>query len=340
MINFASVQFKKQNVDKKSIQGKKGNLYISTSLIFLLIAFIAVFIFSSSGGDETKPQNEQIKNNSYSVKAVSIPEELEFAGEPVPLDNFDTRESLDKELLVNTYFHSQTFLLIKRANRYFPVIEPILKKYGIPDDIKYLSVIESNLENSVSPKKAVGFWQIMEGTAKDYGLEVNNEVDERYHIEKSTEVACKFFLESYNRYKNWTLAAASYNAGRKGVDRQIERQHIENYYDILLNEETARYVFRALAIKLIITNPLDYGFELSDSDKYPQIPTYEIKIDSAISDFGIFAKQLGTNYKILKFCNPWLREPFLTNKSGKTYYLKIPQEGYRSFKLISHKEEK
>lgn len=312
---------------------KRGGLYISSSLVFLLIAAIAVLIFTGSG-ENTHQNVINVQNINNSVSAVKIPDELEFAGEPVPLDNFDTRESLDKELLVNTFFHSQTFLLIKRANRFFPIIEPILKRYGVPDDLKYLCVIESNLENAVSPRQAVGFWQLLEGTAKDYGLEVNKEVDERYHLEKSTEAACKFFIESYNRYKNWTLAAASYNAGREGIDRQINRQNIRNYYDLLLNDETARYIFRALAIKLIITKPEDYGFNLQTSDKYILVPTYEVKIDSAIANFSYFANSVGTNYKILKYFNPWLRETYLTNKSHKTYYFKIPKEGYRSYKLL------
>ncbi|HJX71559.1 MAG TPA: lytic transglycosylase domain-containing protein, partial [Bacteroidales bacterium] len=221
-------------------------VHLSMVLIFFILA-IGIQGFTDS-------DNENGGNNHlYTVAAVKIPEDLYFAGEKVPLDNFDTRESLDRELLVNTYFHSQTFLFIKRSARFFPLIEPILEKYGIPDDFKYLSVIESGLENSVSPKQAVGFWQLVEGTAREYGLEVNEEVDERYHIEKSTEVACKYFLESYQKYNNWTLTAASYNAGRNGIDRQIGRQNGNNYYDLLLNDETSRYIFRALTIKMVIT---------------------------------------------------------------------------------------
>lgn len=303
---------------------------VAVAVIFFLVIAIQGFTDSS---EETKENG-----NHYMVSAVKIPEELSFAGEKVPLDNFDTRESLDRELLVNTYFHSQTFLLIKRSARYFPVIEPILKKYGIPDDFKYLAVIESGLENSVSPRQAVGFWQLVEGTAKDYGLEVNNEVDERYHVEKSTEAACKYLLESYQKYNNWTLTAASYNAGRKGIDRQIGRQNGNNYYDLLLNEETARYIFRALTIKMIISEPEKYGFYLDEKDYYPVIPTYEIKIDTAVTDFNVLADEFGINYKMLKYFNPWLRESYLTNRQQKEYFIQIPRDGYRSYAQLIGKE--
>jgi hypothetical protein len=303
---------------------------ITVALIFILAAGIQGFTDS----DGEKGENSQL----YTVAAVKIPDELYFAGEKVPLDNFDTRESLDKELLVNTYFHSQTFLFIKRSARYFPLIEPILKKYGIPDDFKYLSVVESGLENSVSPRQAVGFWQLVEGTAREYGMEVNDEVDERYHIEKSTEAACKYFLESYQKYNNWTLTAASYNAGRNGIDRQIGRQNGNNYYDLLLNEETSRYIFRALSIKMIITDPEKYGFHLDEDDYYPVIPVYEVKVDTAVSDFNNFAGQFGINYKILKYFNPWLRETYLSNKHKKEYVLKIPRDGYRSYALLTGKD--
>lgn len=300
---------------------------VATIVIFILVLGIQGFTDSGRENGEN--------NQLYTVAAVKIPQELYFAGEKVPLDNFDTRESLDRELLINTYFHSQTFLFIKRSVRFFPLIEPILKNYGIPDDFKYLSVIESGLENSVSPKQAVGFWQLVEGTAREYGLEVNDEIDERYHVEKSTEAACKYFLESYQKYNNWTLTAASYNAGRKGIDRQIGRQNGNNYYDLLLNEETSRYIFRALTIKMVILNPEKYGFHLDEDDYYPVIPVYEVKIDTAVSDFNDFADHFGINYKILKYFNPWLRETHLSNRHQKEYVLKIPREGYRSYALIT-----
>lgn len=314
----------------------KTGYFFTVPALIILISIIYI-----QGLKETTTKEEGHGTISfYSVPAVKIPDQLYFAGEKVPLDNFDTRESLDRELLVNTYFHSQTFLLIKRATRFFPIIEPILKKYEIPDDFKFISVIESGLENTISPRQAVGFWQLLEGTAKDYGLEVNKEVDERYSIQKSTEAACKYFLESYEKYKNWTLTAASYNAGRNGIDRQIERQNETNYYDLLLNDETARYVFRALAIKLVINNPSNYGFVLDEEDYYPNIPVTEIKVDTSIADFSDFAKSFGINYKILKYFNPWLRETYLNNHSHKAYIIQIPHEGYRSYsRLIDEEKE-
>lgn len=275
--------------------------------------------------DPEKPVNGE----SYVVQGVKIPGKLTFAGEPVPLDLFDVREALDREILSNAYFHSQTIRLIKMAHRYFPQIEPVLRKNLVPDDFKYLAVAESLLTQAVSPAKAVGFWQLMKGTAQEYGLEVNQEVDERYHIKKSTEVACKYLIESFQKYGNWTMTAASYNAGRRGVDRQIQRQKIENYYDLLLNEETARYLYRVIAFKLIFEDPQAYGFHLSEDDLYPEIPTYTVEIDSSVADFADFAHMHGTNYKILKYFNPWLRDKSLSNSGRKRYEIILPEEGYR-----------
>jgi hypothetical protein len=232
-------------------------------------------------------------------------------------------------MLSNTYFHSQTIRLIKLANRYFPDIERVLRAHLIPDDFKYLAVAESGLSQAVSPVKAVGFWQLLRGTAQEYGLEVNGEVDERYHIIKSTEVACKYLIESYRKYGNWTMAAASYNAGRRGVDRQIERQKTDGYYDLLLNEETARYIFRVVSFKLIFEDPEAYGFHISEKDLYPVIPTYVVEVDSTVSDFADFAREYEVNYKILKYFNPWLRDTRLTNSARKTYEIVLPEKGYR-----------
>ena len=195
-------------------------------------------------------------------KSFSLPEELEFAGETVPLDNFDTRESLDRELLVNGYWQSRTLMVLKKSKRYFEVIEPVLKKYGFRMISNTCAMAESGFENAVSPAKAVGVWQLLEGTAIEYGLEVNDDVDERYNLEKSTEAACKYLLESYAKYGNWTMAAATYNVGRKGLDNQIAKQHTNSYYDLLLNEETARYVFRLIAHKLILKIPTNMVFKL------------------------------------------------------------------------------
>lgn len=301
-------------------------IYIFTGALFMIVILVVL----SFTGNEKGLRPPDIKPIQV-ASPFSLPDRMIFAGEPVPLDNYDTRESLDREMLVNAYWHSRTLLVLKKSKRYFATIEPILKKYGIPEDFKYIPMAESGFENVVSPAGACGVWQILEGTAKESGLEINDEVDERYHLEKSTETACKFFLASYAIYNSWTMAAASYNVGRKGINTQIERQQVKDYYDLLLNEETARYVFRILSFKLIEQNPEAYGFQLDSLDYYPPIPCYEVKVDSSISNFAQFAAGYSINYKILKLFNPWLRDNFLTNKTVKTYMIKIPEGSKRSY---------
>lgn len=304
-------------------------------LIILIAGAISIklFIFSSDvASNDISYKDGFIKN--YKVFVVEIPDNLRFAGENVPIDNFDVRESYDREILVNTYWQSQTLLLIKKANRWFPVIEPILKEQGVPDDFKYLALIESGFSNVVSPAGATGFWQFIKETGKKYGLEINDEVDERYNVEKSTIAACKYLKASYDTLKNWTLAAASYNMGLDGLLDQIDIQKENTYYNLLLSDETSRYIFRILAIKSIINNPKAYGFYLRKTDLYPPIPTYNISLDSTVSNFADFASKLNINYKILKQFNPWLRKPKLTNKSSKLYTLKIPKEGYLKYSKL------
>jgi hypothetical protein len=230
-------------------------------------------------------------------------------------------------------------MLLKRANRYFPVIEPILQKNGIPNDFKYLAVAESGLMQTVSPSKAAGIWQILEGTAREYGLEVNSEVDERYHIEKSTEAACRYLNKGYGKYGSWTMAAASYNYGQNGMDKQIDRQQGDSYYNMVLGEETGRYVYRILAIKVIFENPRKYGFFLDSSDLYPPFKYSEISVDTSISSISDFARQFDTNYKMLKLFNPWLRESYLNNKAGKRYRIKIPDKNFRVEAYVREKDE-
>lgn len=268
----------------------------------------------------------------YNVYAVPIPESMDFAGERVPLENPDIRERLDRELLVNTYWQSNGLLIIKRANKYFPIIEPMLAKYGLPDDFKYLAVAESGLENNRSPAGAAGFWHFLKGTGREYGLEVNDYVDERYNLELATKVAAEYLKRSKDKFGSWTMAAAAYNAGNGGIQNQINRQKAtNNYYDLLLNDETSRYVFRILAFKEILSNPEKYGFNFEEKDLYHPIPTYKVKVDTAITDIPGFAKQFGINYKILKIHNPWLRETYLRNASGKEYYIEIPEKGTYNF---------
>ena len=268
-------------------------------------------------------------NVSQVADAVPLPDNLTFMGESVPIHNFDTRESLDRELQVNRLWHSQTILMLKRAHRYFPVIEPILKANDVPDDLKYIAVIESSLMNVVSPSGAKGFWQFLGPTAKDFGLEVNDEVDERYNLEKSTLAAISYFKRTKEQFGSWTMAAASYNIGRAGLLKQVGLQKSNNYYDLVLGEEAGRYVFRAIAIKQIMENPELYGFAMPKDELYQPIPYSVVEVDSTIADMASFAFEHGTNYKMLKLMNPWLRSTKLTNPQRKTYSIKIIDPKYR-----------
>lgn len=310
----------------------KTNIGSLTAGLILICLAASIFIINQSFKDtRDKNKTESSLDTVYFNKPYKLPGNVSFAGEKMPLDNFDTRESLDREILISAYRHSSTIMIIKRANRFLPIIEKILKKNNIPDDFKYLVAAESEFSNMISPSGATGFWQIMPETGKEAGMEINTVVDERYDIEKSTQFACDFFRKSYGKYGNWTLTAASYNGGRTALDEQIKIQQEYNYYDLLLSEETARYIFRAVAYKLVINDPESFGFNLNKSDLYPELDYYEVKVDTAVSDFSAFAKKFGTNYKLLKFLNPWLRKPYLTPKPNKAYLIKIPEEGMRSF---------
>lgn len=265
----------------------------------------------------------QAKDNPLDLYQNWLPKNVHFAEEPTPLEIPDVRERLDRELLVNANWHSNTFLMIKRANRAFPVMEPILKQYGIPDDFKYLAVIESGLVNVVSPAGAKGIWQFMPETAKMYGLEVNNQVDERYHLQKSTEAACKYLLDAKKKYGNWTLAAASYNAGMQGIQNRLDQQKSSNYYDLHLGEETSRYVFRIIAMKEVMENSQKYGYRLSPQELYYQPSVETIRVTESIPSLVDFAIQNGMNYKELKLLNPWLREDKLMISHNKSYEIAV-----------------
>ena len=289
-----------------------------TGIVTAVAIISGVFIYATT---QTSVQPQVV--NSY-----GLPKAIDFAGESVPLTIADVSERLDREMIINTNLHSTTTLILKRANRVFPIIEPILKKNGIPDDFKYLAVIESGLVNVVSPAGARGVWQFMPQTAKEYGMEVNDIVDERYHLEKSTQAACDYLKSAKNKFGNWTLAAASYNGGVAGINKQIERQGVTDYYDLLLTEETSRYVFRIVALKEIMKNPEKYGFNLPKEQLYFPIETKKIMVDSTVSDLATFAKKQGINYKVLKIHNQWLRDTKLDNKTNKVYTFDIPTEGY------------
>jgi len=272
----------------------------------------------------------------YKIVSMPMPDTLSFAGQGVPLDIFYVREALDRELSVNTYWHSSTLLLIKKSHRWFPLFDTILRRYNIPQDFKYLCVIESGLSNVVSPAGATGFWQFMKGTAKDYGLEVDKDVDERYNVIKSTEAACQYLLKSYEKYNDWALVAASYNAGLSGINKQLERQQANSYFDLLLSDETTRYVYRILAVKLIFENPEEYGFYLEEDDFYQPIPVHYVEVNGRIDNWADFAKEHGISYKLLKYFNPWLRDSDLRNRKKKTYQIAIPDPPYN----LTHEELK
>jgi hypothetical protein len=289
--------------------------------IITIVVFVSgAFVYSVS----TENKNKVTKEGTSQF----FPTSIDFAGEATPLQLADVRERLDRELLINANLDATTLLIIKRANRVFPIIEPILLKYGVPDDFKYLAVIESGLVNAVSPAGARGIWQFMPETAKEKGMEVNEVVDERYHLEKSTEAACKYLLEAKAKFGSWTLAAASYNGGMAGVNKQITMQQVETYYDLLLNDETSRYVFRILALKEIMKNPVKFGFNVEINEMYVNLPSKVITVDSSIPDLASFAKSQGINYKILKIHNPWLRDKKLINQGKKRYEIQIPLSGY------------
>lgn len=309
------------------------------ALIYRILTIIGVvgagafFTDNTSGSDKKEIITTNLnsvtpvkKEKDYAVYALEVPKDISFAGEFVPVNDPDVFERLDRELLVNTYWQSNGLLMFKRAEKYFPIIEPILQENDVPNDFKYLAVIESGLLNARSPAGAQGVWQIMKGTGREYGLEINESVDERCHIEKATKVACKYLKRAKDRLGSWTLAAAAYNAGVAGMKRRLNEQDVDTYYNLLLGEETGRYVYRILALKDIMSNPKKYGFNFNDSDLYKFIPTRLVKVDSSVRNLSQFAKTFGLNYKILKLHNPWLRKRSLINSSRKVYEIRIPEK--------------
>lgn len=307
----------------------KANRFIVIISVLIVSAF---FIKATQQNEKPKVDinnaSSKITNkpirNSYEIKALKMPSSLSFAGENVPLNIQDVYERMDRELLVNTYWQSNALLYFKRANKFFPTIEKILAENEIPNDFKYLALIESGLMNVTSPAGAKGFWQIMKTTGRENGLEINKNVDERFHLEKSTKVACKYLKNAYNKFGSWTAAAASYNGGVAGISRRMKKQKVTNYYDLLLGNETSRYVFRIIAAKEILTHSKKYGFTFDKEDLYTKKETYTVEVDSIITNIANFAKYYGMNYKEFKSLNPWLRENTLNNASHKKYKISLP----------------
>lgn len=309
-------------------------LYFYSAAVTLLLAGVLFFSYSDIRGIIKEDQSSAPGKSSLAggtrelpqtIRPISLDRPFDFAGEALPMDNFDVRERLDREITINSYMHGTTLLNIKSMYRYFPMFEKILKENGIPDDFKYAAVAESNLRNAVSPAGARGIWQIMAPTAQQYGLEINDEVDERYHPEKATLAACKLLRDYYKQFGNWTLTAAAYNIGGSRLSREKGAQKGSSFYDLHLNEETSRYVFRLVAIKEILADPRAFGFILEEQEAYAPLNSYKIvEVSSAIPSLADFAKQHGISYRMLKVYNPWLISTKLTNKTGKTYQIRVP----------------
>lgn len=290
---------------------------------YIIIAFLLLAVgFLSAKYTEQTDQINRL-TSFYQIAPVNIPAKMVFAGEEVPINKFQVKERLDRELLVNTFWQSNTLLILKRTQRAFEVIEPILKEYGVPDDFKYLAVAESGLVNATSSAGAKGVWQFMTSSGRSYGLEINNNVDERYNLEKSTRAACVYLKQAYSKFSNWTLAAASYNRGMNGIKNDIAKQHVDDYFDLHLNNETARYINRIIALKSIIEKPQEYGFFIENKDYYRATATYEILVDTTISNISDYAQSIGTNYHVLKSLNPWIKGNQLLVKE-KPYKIKAP----------------
>lgn len=313
--------------------------YILTLVLTCCIGATIPILIGSSRINESHSAKSEVP---YCVTPPTVPTQVTFDKTIIDLRRYDRRERMDREMMSFTYMHSTTMLLIKRANRYFPIVEPILKANGVPDDFKYLMVIESNLNNIArSPAGAAGLWQFMPTTGREFGLEVNDNVDERYNIEKATVAACKYFKQAYGKYGDWMAVSAAYNAGQARISSQLDKQLASHAMDLWLVEETSRYMFRLLAVKEIFSNPQRYGFLLKREHLYPAIPYKKVTVNAPIDNLSDYAKQQGITYAQLRDANPWLRDTSLKNRTGKTYVLHIPtQEGmhYDPKKTVAYNE--
>lgn len=298
--------------------------YIGIGIVGLAFAFIAGTSFRNVMEEDQSNTFSSDGRLIYKWSPAQMPSSMNFAGEKTPLDRWEVEESFDRELQNNFFRHGNLVYILKLSNRFFPVIEPILKANGVPDDFKYLCVAESSLQNLTSPAQAVGYWQFLKATAIQYGLEVTDEVDERYHIEKSTDAAAKYLKAAYNKFGTWTAAAASYNCGTGGYNSRATHQGSEEYYDLMLPEETNRYIFRILAYKHLMSNAETLGYGIPKKEMYQPYKSKKIQVSTSIPDLAAWAKENGTSYKIVKILNPWLRDRKLTNTKGKTYTIQIP----------------
>lgn len=299
--------------------------FLGSALGLTLLGILAPSESATASPSATHSHDSDAAMHMSPVIAPSVPESVTFAGKKISLDDIDMWERLDRELSAMSYTHGNTLLAIKRANRYFPVMAPILKEQGIPADMIYLAAIESTLNpRAVSPAKAAGMWQFMPSTGKEYGLEVGNDVDERYDVEKSTRAACRYLKDAYAKYGNWESVAASYNGGMARVTNELAAQQASSAYDLWLAEETMRYMFRLLAMKMIMESPRDYGFNLTASQLYQPLEYTEVTVNGPVDNWAQWAIDHGTDYMTLREHNPWIRAKSLANKSGKTYKVRIP----------------
>jgi len=307
---------------------KKKLIPIFAAVILAIMAFSfgASEVENMENSQSVEVQETQHISPTYAISSPEIPEGQTFAGEKIPFDKVGVREKMDRELLVNTYWQSSTVLLIKRSRRIFDIIEPILREEGVPADFKYLAVAESGLlENAVSSSGARGIWQFMKSTGKKYGLESTSTVEERYNTEKATRAACKYLKRAYKETGSWALAAAAYNRGLGGIKSDMRKQKANSYYDLYLNRETGRYVYRIIALKTILSNPSKFGFNVAESEYYTHPTTYNVTVDTGIADLPQFALSMGTNYSVLRVLNPWLISYSLENKSRKKYIIRVPE---------------
>lgn len=295
---------------------------ISLGLLLLVFAGLKFVFYLNKKSNSTNGIHKEFSNLN-----TSIPADINFAGDSVPISNYNVREILEKQLEAVTYSKTSSHLFHKNAARWFKTISPILKENNIPDDFKYVALVESHFSNSISKRGAAGFWQFIERTGADLGLIINNEVDERLHVEKSTRAACAFFKNAYKKLGNWTLVAAAYNMGLEGLQKKMKAQKINSYYELDLSNETSLYVFKILAMKEILNRPAAYGYKINKSALYPSIPTHKIKLDSSITNFKYIAHKLETSEKIIKIFNPWIKQNKLTVSDSTTFYIEIPKKG-------------
>jgi len=306
------------------------------SIILFLIVFLVLYFFITLLFKKPQINDQTYVNNNFNVFGLNIPQNLTFCDEQIPVDNFEIRNNLEKEFFTNEYWKNNSAILFNKIAKWFPYIEPILKAEGVPDDIKFIAVIESHLSNKVSSAGASGFWQLVPSTARNYGLIVNSQVDERLDVEKATHAACKLFKDAHARFNNWTLAAAAYNLGIGGIERALKAQNTDNYYDLLLNKQTGEFIYRLLAYKTLLSSPVHFGIKKTKIKYLPKIPIKVYVVDSSITNITFLAKKIKCSKAQIKLLNPWLTGNELDNPEKHKFSFRIPKnlnKDYSSYYL-------